>query len=75
MPNPAYFERFENLAMTRDEAGVLEVRMHSDGDELVFSGQAHHDFVDAFYEIGRDRANRVVILTGTGRSFCSGAAL
>ena len=52
--------------MTRDEAGVLEVRMHSGGGELVFSGQAHHDFVDAFYEIGRDRDNRVMILTGTG---------
>jgi enoyl-CoA hydratase/carnithine racemase len=63
---PAYFSRYENLAFRRDELGVLEVRMHTGGGPLVFTGTAHREFPDAFYDVGRDRDNRVVILTGTG---------
>jgi enoyl-CoA hydratase/carnithine racemase len=40
--------------------------MHTNGGPIVFTGQAHTDFTNAFYEIGRDRENYVVILTGTG---------
>jgi enoyl-CoA hydratase/carnithine racemase len=65
MPMPAYFDRYPNLRMTRED-GILEVVMHSDGGPILFSGQAHHEFVDAFYDIGRDRDNRVVLFTGTG---------
>jgi enoyl-CoA hydratase/carnithine racemase len=64
--SPSYFEQFPNLAMSRDTNGVLEVRFHSNGGPLVFTGQTHTDLVDAFYAISRDRANQVVILTGTG---------
>jgi enoyl-CoA hydratase/carnithine racemase len=63
---PAYFTQFANLAMTRDASGVLEAQMHTSGGPLVFTGQTHSDFVDAFYAISRDRDNAVVILTGTG---------
>lgn len=65
MSRPAYFDRFENLEMTR-EGGILEITMHSEGEKILFSGRAHHEFVDAFYEIGRDPDNRVVIWTGRG---------
>ncbi|MBD2771561.1 enoyl-CoA hydratase/isomerase family protein [Iningainema tapete] len=66
---PAYFTKYENLNFTRDENGILEVRMHTNNSSLVFTGKTHQDFVDAFYDISRDRDNRVVILTGTGDSW------
>lgn len=66
MQQPAYFTRYENLVMSRDERGVVEVRWHSNGGPLKWDARSHREFVDAFYDIGRDRRNRVVILTGTG---------
>ncbi|MEC4814234.1 MAG: enoyl-CoA hydratase/isomerase family protein [Scytonema sp. PMC 1069.18] len=66
---PNYFTKYENLRFTRDENGILEVRMHTNNNSLIFTGQTHRDFVDAFYDISRDRDNRIVILTGTGDSW------
>ncbi|MBC8122621.1 MAG: enoyl-CoA hydratase/isomerase family protein [Gemmatimonadaceae bacterium] len=63
---PDYFSKYENLHFARDEEGVLEVRMHTNGGPLVFTGKTHREFPDAFYDISRDRDNRIVILTGTG---------
>jgi enoyl-CoA hydratase/carnithine racemase len=71
MTNPAYFTEFAHLAMTRDEQGVLEVRLHTAGGPFKFSGAARTECVDAFYAISRDRGNRVMILTGTGDSWCA----
>ncbi|MDR9897730.1 enoyl-CoA hydratase/isomerase family protein [Aetokthonos hydrillicola Thurmond2011] len=63
---PNYFTKYENLHFKRDENGILEVRMHTNGGALIFTGKTHREFPDAFYDISRDRDNRVVILTGTG---------
>lgn len=63
---PSYFDRYAHLRMSRDEAGVLLVEMHTNGGPIRFDANDHEQFVDAFYEIGRDRANKVVILTGVG---------
>lgn len=65
MSDPAYFTRFPALQMTRAD-GVLVVKMHSAGGPLKFGAAEHEQFVDAFYAIGRDRASKVVILTGAG---------
>ena len=66
-PNqPAYFSKFAHLRMTRDTDGVLLVEMHTNGGPIKFDANDHDQFVDAFYEIGRDRGNKVVILTGIG---------
>jgi enoyl-CoA hydratase/carnithine racemase len=67
--DPAYFTAFENLAMRRTRSGVLTVRFHSDGGPATFSGRLHTDFPRALYEIGEDRDNRVLVLTGTGDRF------
>ena len=63
---PNYFSRFAHLRMSRDVNGVLLVEMHTDGGPIRFDATDHEQFVDAFYEIGRDRGNKVVILTGVG---------
>jgi len=52
--------------MSRDASGVLLVEMHTDGGPIRFDARDHDQFVDAFYEIGRDRDNRIVIFTGVG---------
>jgi enoyl-CoA hydratase/carnithine racemase len=66
---PSYFNSYENLAMERTDSGILTVRLHTDGGPIVFTGQAHRDLPRALAEIGEDRENKVVILTGTGDVF------
>jgi len=39
MSAPEYFSRYDNLHMSRDEAGVLLLRMHSDGGPIVWNGK------------------------------------
>ena len=60
-----YFDDYAHLAMERDEHGVLLVTMNDGvGGPITFSAQDHTEFTDAFYRIGRDMDNKVVILTG-----------
>lgn len=64
-----YRDAFPNARLSRKPNGVLEVALHTDGGKLVFNGHTHEQFVDLFHVIGEDRANRVVILTGSGDAF------
>jgi enoyl-CoA hydratase/carnithine racemase len=66
---PSYFNAYENLAMERTESGILTVRLHTDGGPIVFTGQTHHQLPQALADIGADRDNKVMILTGTGDVF------
>ncbi len=72
MTNPSYFERFSNIVFTRDDAGILTVRLHSDGEAFRFSAAARTQIMEAAHAIAADRDNRVMILTGTGDSWCEG---
>lgn len=63
---PAYFSRYAHLRMSRDADGILLVEMHTNGGPIKFDARDHEGFTDAFYEISRDRGNKVVILTGVG---------
>jgi len=69
---PDYFTAYSSLKMTRDARGVLVVEFHTKGKPLTFTARDHTDFLDAFYRIGQDRANTVVIFTGTGGQFIPG---
>lgn len=64
-----YRDAFPNARLTRKNNGVLEIVLHTNGGKLVFNGHTHEQFVDLFHQIGEDRDNRVVILTGTGDAF------
>ena len=64
-----YFAAYHNLKLTRDANGVLVAEFHSNGGPFTMTAQAHTEFVDAFYRIGQDRANKIVILTGAGGQF------
>src|ERR1700683_1955491 len=64
--NANYFDAYRSLRLTRDATGVLVAEFHSNGGPFIMSAQAHTEFVDAFYRIAQDRANKIVILTGAG---------
>lgn len=64
-----YRDAFPNARLTRKDNGVLEVALHTNGGKLVFNGYTHEQFVDLFHQIGEDRDNRAVILTGSGDAF------
>lgn len=63
-----YKDRYATVAMER-EAGVLQLRFHTDDGPLQWGLRAHHEFAEAFADIARDPENRVVIMTGTGELF------
>jgi enoyl-CoA hydratase/carnithine racemase len=69
-----YFNAYDSVKLTRDAKGVLIVQLHSKGGPLIMSAQAHTEFVEAFYRISQDRANKIVILTGAGGEFITDVA-
>src|SRR5258706_4156046 len=64
-----YFSAYHNLKVTRDGNGVLVAEFHTNDGPFIMSAPAHSEFVDAFYRIAQDRANKIVILTGAGGEF------
>ena len=70
--NANYFDAYRSLKLTRDATGVLVAEFHTKGGPFTFTAQDHTDFVDAFYRIAQDRANKIVILTGAGGDFIAG---
>lgn len=66
---PAYFNRYQDFAISRSPNGVLTVRFHTEGKEHTFSGTTHHDLPRLVEDIAYDRDNKVLVLTGTGDSF------
>jgi len=67
-----YRDRFPNMKLER-RGGVLQVTLHTDGGPFVISDAAHRDLGPGFAAISADRANKVLILTGTGDVFCTAA--
>jgi len=64
----AYANKYEHIRMRRED-GILEIRLHTDGGPLRWGRRPHAELEEAFLNIGRDRENKVVILTGTGDEF------
>jgi 6-oxocamphor hydrolase len=65
-----YQNRYENIKLDRDD-GILTVTLHTGGKSLVWSALAHEELGYCFTDIGTDRENKVVILTGAGENFCA----
>jgi 6-oxocamphor hydrolase len=64
-----YRDRYPSVRMSRDESGILEVMLHTKGDSLRWSFDLIEQFARAFRDVASDKANRVVVLTGTGREY------
>jgi enoyl-CoA hydratase/carnithine racemase len=71
-PAGNYFDAYHSLKLTRDSSGVLLAEFHTNGGPFTFTAQDHTEFVEAFYRIAQDRANKIVILTGAGGDFIPG---
>jgi enoyl-CoA hydratase/carnithine racemase len=65
-----YCGKYEYIKMERTD-GILQMRFHSKGKELLWGGRPHEEISYAFYDVARDRENKAVIITGTGDSFCA----
>jgi enoyl-CoA hydratase/carnithine racemase len=65
-----YRDRYQNIRLERDD-GILTMTVHTGGRSLVWSARAHEELGYCFTDIGADRENKVVILTGTGDDYCA----
>jgi enoyl-CoA hydratase/carnithine racemase len=64
-----YAERYQTIRMRRDADGILELALHTQGGPLRWGRLPHAELEECFLNIGRDRGNKVIILTGTGDEF------
>ncbi|MCX4405378.1 MULTISPECIES: hypothetical protein [unclassified Streptomyces] len=69
METPQYFQTFPDFAFERTQSGVLTLRLHSAGEPALLSSRLHRDFPRVLRQIADDRANKVLVLTGTGDHF------
>jgi len=53
-----YFTAYRTVKLTRDANGVLVVQLHTDAGPCVMTAHTHTEFVEAFYRISQDRANK-----------------
>ena len=63
-----YQNKYQSARLERRD-GVLEVTLHTEGQSLRWGFLPHGELPELFHDIGADRDNRVVILTGTGSEF------
>jgi len=63
---------FETIEIKRD-SGIVELRIHHRGGSAVWAiwGGLHRELGIAFAEVAADPDVRIVIITGTGDSFCA----
>ena len=63
-----YRNKYQSVRMERRN-GILEMTLHTEGGSLRWGFLPHGELPEAFHDVGSDRDNRVVILTGTGAEF------
>jgi enoyl-CoA hydratase/carnithine racemase len=68
------FEQYQNKyqhARLERRDGILQATFHTGGKEMIWQPGPHTEYGELFTDIARDPDNKVVILTGTGNSFCA----
>jgi enoyl-CoA hydratase/carnithine racemase len=63
-----YATRYSTVKLERRD-GILLMTFHTDGGEFQWSRTAHEELPNLFRDVGADRGNRIVIMTGTGDAF------
>jgi enoyl-CoA hydratase/carnithine racemase len=69
MPKFDDYSRSYGFIRMERRGGILQMTLHTDGGPLQWNLDAQVEFVRAFTDVGADRENRIVILTGTGNEF------
>jgi len=72
MPFEEYSEKLKHCLLMKREGGILEARLHTDGDSMQWRAQAHQGLHYFFDWAGRDPYNEIIILGGTGKDFTKG---
>jgi enoyl-CoA hydratase/carnithine racemase len=62
----------EQLLISRDEHGVVTIRLHNPARRNAMSAQMTASWATTMAELASDRTIRVVVVTGSGDAFCSG---
>lgn len=65
-----YQKLYRNIVLERDADGVLLMRLHTNGNPFVWSEESHEELGHCFANVGADRGNRVIVMTGTGGVWC-----
>lgn len=63
-----YANKYSQIRLERRN-GILQMALHTDGAALRWGPVIQAELVDAFTQIGADRENRIIIMTGTGDEF------
>src|SRR5262245_15745471 len=63
-----YAGKYQTVKLERRD-GILLVTLHTGGHSLQWGLLPHKELPLAFYDIGNDPDNKVIILTGTGQEF------
>jgi enoyl-CoA hydratase/carnithine racemase len=61
---------YESVHLTHED-GVTEIRFHTGEGALIWGGTSHREAALAFTDVAHDRDTKVVIITGTGNSWCT----
>jgi enoyl-CoA hydratase/carnithine racemase len=69
MTRPDEYREYATVDVSRDDRGILLVRLHRDNGPLTFGMDAHAEWVQLWEDISSDPHVRLVILTGTGDAF------
>jgi enoyl-CoA hydratase/carnithine racemase len=63
-----YANKYKHIQLERRD-GILQMRLHTDGETLQWGENPHAELGQCYYDIGSDPENRAVIVTGTGDYF------
>jgi enoyl-CoA hydratase/carnithine racemase len=68
-----YVNKYTEIKLERRN-GILQMTLHTKGGPVRWGPKIQAELVDAFTQIGADRANRLIILTGAGNEFSGRSA-
>ncbi len=63
-----YSRKYKHIKMHRRN-GILEMTLHTNGGSMRWGHEPKIELWNAFTDVGSDRENRIIILTGTGNEF------
>lgn len=72
VPFEEYSEKLKHCFTMKRKNGILEARLHTNGDSLQWNAAAHQGLHYFFDWAGRDPDNEIIILGGTGKDFMKG---
>jgi len=72
VPFEEYSQKLKEHLLMKRKNGILEARLHTNGDSMIWNAGPHQALHYFFDWAGRDPENEVIILGGTGKDFTKG---